>query len=112
MKVPCIVVVVAAMAAPAIASAQDIAIAGSVDAIRQVVSGKTCVGEDVLIFGESIRGAGGTYERLGRAKAIYSIGYGTILIRRDQDLHGHVASVSVPDHMLFMSTSKYRCEAD
>lgn len=38
------------------------------------------------------------------------IGYGTIVIQRGQTLHGHVTSVSVPTHKLYMSTETYQCE--
>jgi hypothetical protein len=79
-------------------------------AIREVVAGKTCIGDDVLIFGKSLIGTSGNYERIGRPPGRYQIGEGTILILRGKDLHSHVATVSVPDHMLYMSTGKYRCE--
>lgn len=108
MKTPRVFIVVVAMAASAIASAQEGA-TGSAEAIRKVVSGKTCVGTDVLKFGESVRGSAGTYDHVGYTYATYSIGYGTILVRRDSSLHGHVATVSVPNHMLYLSTSTYRC---
>lgn len=108
MKTPGLSVVVAAMAASAMVSAQEVA-TGSAEAIRAVVSGKTCVGTDVLTFGTSAQGAAGTYDRHGRPKATYSIGYGTILVRRDGSVHGHVASVSVPEHRLYLSASTYRC---
>jgi hypothetical protein len=83
---------------------------GSAEAIREVVSGKVCVGDDVLKFGRSAPGASGTFNRVGRPIGTYEIGYGTIQILRGQELHGHVASVSVRDHMLYMSTTTYRCE--
>ena len=107
-----VVLLVAATAVPAGLSAQEKTVVGSAAAIRTVVSGKVCIGQeqDVLIFGKSVPGSAGTFERKGRRKGSYSVGYGTILIRRDQDLHGHVTSVSVPDHMLYMSTGTYRCE--
>lgn len=108
MKTPCLLIVAVAMAASAAASAQQI-VTGSEEAIRNVVSGKTCVGADVLTFGTSVHGAAGTYDRHGRPNATYSIGYGTILVRRDGSVHGHLASVSVPEHMLYLSTSTYRC---
>jgi hypothetical protein len=104
-----IALIAGTIAVPAIAFAGDITTEPSAAAIREVVSGKTCVGNDVLIFGESSPGFGGTYERVGRPTGNYSVGYGTILIRRGHDLHGHVTSVSVPDHMLYMSTETYRC---
>src|SRR4051794_6698581 len=95
---------------PAVLSAQVIGAEASSAAIHEVVSGKTCVGDDRLIFGESASGTSGSYERVGRAPGAYQIGYGTILILRGKQLHSHVATVSVPDHMLYMSTEKYRCE--
>jgi hypothetical protein len=101
---------VAAMATPVVASAQGPVIDGSALAIQEVVSGKTCIGDDVLAFGKNIARSGGTFERSGRAKATYSIGYGTILIRRNGNLHSHVTSVFVPDQMLYMSSSTYHCE--
>ena len=80
-------------------------------AIRQVIAGKRCVGDDVLIFGESTVGHIGRYERVvGWSPGTYQIGYGTILILRGKDLHSHVATVSVADHLLFMSSDKYHCE--
>jgi hypothetical protein len=99
----------AAVAMSTIGTAQE-TIDGSPAAIRMVVSGKVCSGDDVLTFGESAPGTAGTFERTGRPVGSYSVGYGTILIhRRDQDLHGHVTSVSPQDGVLYMSTSVYRC---
>lgn len=92
-----VILLVAATAAPAVLFAQEGAVDGSAAAIRTVVSGKICTGQDVLVFGMIVPGSAGTFERKGRRSASYSIGYGTILIRRDQDLHGHVTSVSVPN---------------
>jgi hypothetical protein len=109
MKTVSIATIAIVIAAPAVAFAGDINTEPSAAAIREAVSGKTCVGNDVLIFGESAAGSGGTYERVGRPSGSYSIGHGTILIRRGRDLHGHVTSVSVPDHMLYMSAESYRC---
>lgn len=109
MKTPCMVIAIATLAVPAIASASEVVIDGSAAAIREVISGKTCTGDDVLIFGEITRGTDGTYDRRGSTSATYSIGYGTILVNRDRKLHGHLASVSVSDHMLYMSTNKYQC---
>jgi hypothetical protein len=93
----------------AAAHAQETPIEGSAAAIRSVVSGKTCVGDDILRFAEIGPGASGVFERTGHAAAIYAVGNGTILIERDGKLHSHVTSVSVRDHMLYMSTSRYRC---
>ena len=88
----------ATITAPALGAAPESTVTGSAATIRSVVSGKTCVGEDTL-----------TFERSGRATGTYSIGYGTVLIRRGKDLHGHVTSVSAQDHLLYMSTGTYRC---
>ncbi|WP_156795453.1 hypothetical protein [Bradyrhizobium icense] len=109
MKAPALFLFLAATASPAVLYAQERPVDGSVGAIRTVVSGKTCTGDDVLIFGKSVTGAAGTFERKGRPNGSYAVGYGTILIRRGQDLHGHVTSVSVPDKMLYLSTGTYRC---
>ena len=57
-------------------------------------------------------GLAGAFERIGRPEGAYAIGYGTILIRRGERLHGHVASVSVLDDRLYMSTETYRCGSD
>jgi len=100
------------LSAPAITSAQELAIDGSAAAIREVVSGKTCVGKDTLRFGDSTAGSSGTFERLGRPEGRYAIGYGTILVRRGQDLHGHVTSVSVLGHRLYVSAETYRCASN
>jgi hypothetical protein len=97
-------------ATPMTVSAEAPSIDGSAAAIRQVVSGKTCIGNGVLKFGESAFGSAGIYERVGLAKGTYSVGYGTILIRRNGSLHGHVTAVSVPDHILYMSNGTYRCQ--
>lgn len=109
MRVLPITLLIAATATSAALAGQQGTVDGSVAAIRQVVSGETCTGDDVLIFGESGPGSAGTFERKGRPSGAYAVGYGTILIRRGQDLHGHVTSVSVADHMLYMSTGTYRC---
>ena len=111
MRPACIFSLAAAVTArPTVVSAQAVSFDGSAAAIRKVVAGKTCVGQDVLTFGESGPGSAGTFKRVGRPDGTYDIGYGTILIHRGRDLHGHVTSVSVPDRMLYMSTSSYQCE--
>lgn len=89
--------------------AQKAPFEASAAAIHEVISGKTCVGDDLLIFGERDPKTSGSYERIGRPPGAYQIGYGTILILRGRDLHSHVATVSLEDHMLYMSTNKYRC---
>jgi len=96
--------------APAAASAEDVSTDGSPAAIYEVISGKTCVGDGVLVFGASAPGSSGTFTRQGRPPGTYSVGYGTIMIRRDQSLHGHIASVSVANHVLYMSTGLYQCD--
>lgn len=112
MKINHIIVVAVVLSTSSIASAQELAIDGSAAAIREIVSGKTCVGKDVLAFGESAAGSSGTFKRAGRPDGRYAIGYGTILVRRGEDLHGHVTSVSVVDHKLYVSTETYQCEPD
>ena len=110
MRTVCMTVaVVSILSASAITSAQELAVDGSTAAIREVVSGKICTGADTLKFGESTAGASGTFARLGRPEGRYAIGYGTILIRRGEDLHGHVTSVSVSDGRLYVSTETYQC---
>jgi hypothetical protein len=89
-------------------SAQE-AIDGSAPAIRKVIAGQKCFGKDTLKFGGSAPGVPGVFERDGRPAATYSVGYGTILIRRGDDVHGHVASVSPRDGTLYLSAGTYRC---
>jgi hypothetical protein len=111
MRPACIIfLAAAATAGPTVVSAQDVNFDGSAAAIRKVVAGKTCFGQDVLAFGESGAGSAGTFKRVGRPDGTYDVGYGTILIHRGRDLHGHVTSVSVPNRVLYMSTSTYQCE--
>jgi hypothetical protein len=98
----------AAAGTTAAATAQQ-TVDGSAIAIREVVAGKTCRGDDVLVFGVSTPGSRGTFERVGRPVGTYSIGYGSILIRREHDLHGHLAAVSLADRKLFLSTGVYSC---
>ncbi|MBS0247353.1 MAG: hypothetical protein AB7P20_02455 [Rhizobiaceae bacterium] len=105
-----ITAVAIALSIPAIAFAQELTIDGTAAAIREVVSGKTCVGKDVLKFGESTVGSPGTFKRAGHSEARYAVGYGTILIRRGRDLHGHVTAVSVLDRKLYVSAETYQCE--
>ncbi len=107
MKTPWMILLITVVAA--VVSAQETAIDGSAVAIRTVVAGKTCQGDDALTFGKSAVGSPGTFERTGRPTGTYSVGYGTILVRRGEDLHGHVASVSPPDGMLYLGTATYRC---
>ena len=90
-------------------SMQHVLFEASASAIDEVISGKTCVGDDVLKFGEHDSGTSGRYERVGRPEGLYQTGYATILIKRGNELHSHVATVSVKDHMLYMSASTYRC---
>lgn len=104
-----VVVTASAIATPAIAAEPDI-ISGCAAAIRDVVSGKTCVGADVLKFGKALAGSFATFERIGRRKGTYTVGYGTILIQRGHSLHGHVTSVSETAHKLYMSKETYQCE--
>lgn len=101
--------VTAALATSVVVSAKDLGFDGSAAAIRAVVAGKQCVGSDVLAFGDKAPGSAGTFERVGQPAGAYSVGYGTILIRRGEEVHGHVASVSTHDRMLYLSTSAYRC---
>jgi len=109
MRVVCAFFVAAAATAPAVASAQNITVDGSAAAIREVVSGQTCTGDGALTFGEVGPGSAGTFKRVGRPDGTYAIGYGTIMIRRGQDLHGHVTSVSTADRVLYIGADTYRC---
>ena len=90
--------------------AQNVPFEASAAAIHEVISGKTCVGDDLLIFGKRDPKTSGRYERVGRPPGAYQIGYGTIMILRGKELHSHVVTVSPPDHMLYMSADKYRCD--
>jgi hypothetical protein len=76
------VVAAAVAAAVSVIAAQERIIDGSAMAIRAVVSGRTCVGTDVLNFGQSAPGASASFERVGRPAGTYAIGHGTIMIRR------------------------------
>lgn len=105
-----IIAAVMALSVPSITSAQDVD--GSAAAIREVISGKTCIGTDTLKFGKSAAGSPGTFERVGQPKGMYAVGYGTLLIRRGQELHGHVTAVSVSDHTLYVSAEAYQCGLD
>jgi hypothetical protein len=109
MRTSTIGVLAAAMTVSAIASAQQTIYDGSEVAIREIVSGHTCKGKDILKFGAITPGAAGRFERAGSPIAVYTVGYGTILIRRGGELHGHVTSVSVHDHMLYLSADRYQC---
>lgn len=105
-----IVAAVMALSVPSITSAQDVD--GAAAAIREAVSGKICVGKDTLKFGKAAAGSPGTFERVGQPKGMYAVGYGTLLIRRGQELHGHVTAVSVSDHTLYVSADAYQCGPD
>jgi hypothetical protein len=109
MRTASLLLALAQFPVPAVYAADDTGSQAASAAIREVVAGKTCIGDDVLIFGKSLVGTTGTYERVGRPPGRYRIGDGTILILRGKDLHSHIATVSIPDHMLYMSTSKYLC---
>jgi hypothetical protein len=109
MRTSTIGVLAASMTVSVIASAQQTNYTGSEAAIREIVSGHTCKGKDILKFGAIAPGTAGRFERAGRPIADYTVGYGTILIRRGGKLHGHVTAVSVDDHMLYMSGDPYRC---
>jgi len=109
MRTSTIIAFIAVMTSSAVVTAQQTIIDGSESAIRVVVSGKTCVGEDTIKFGEIVLGATATFERIGHRRGVYSVGYGTILIERDGDLHGHLTSVSVSDQLLYLSTGTYQC---
>jgi hypothetical protein len=81
----------------------------SSEAIKTVVSGKTCIGADTLHFGTAGPENSGTFERSGQEPAEYHIGEGTIMIWRKGALHGHVTSVSVPRRMLYMGRGRFKC---
>lgn len=109
MRTSAIVVLAATMTVSAIASAQQAIYDGSGAAIREVISGHTCEGKDILKFGAITPGTAGSFERAGSPIADYIVGYGTILIRRGDKLHGHVTAVSVRNHMLYLSGDRYQC---
>jgi hypothetical protein len=109
MRTLSVVLLAAATVAPATLSAKDRIFDGSAAAIRTVVSGRTCAGTDVITFGRGDSVLAGTFERQGHPSGSYNVGYGTILIRRGDDVHGHIASVNVPGSMLYLSTGTYRC---
>jgi hypothetical protein len=88
----------------------DIGIAGDAAEIRRIISDKECVsGAEVLRFGESIPGSPGTFERTGRAPATYQIGYATLLVYRDGQLHSHVIVVSPETRTLHLGGVAYHC---
>jgi hypothetical protein len=103
MRTVSVVLLAVAAIAPVALSAGERTIEGSAAAIRTVVSGRTCIGTDVITFGRSEAGVTATFERKGRPIGNYSLGYGTILIRRGQDVHGHIASVNIADSILYLS---------
>ena len=109
MRKSAIVALAATMSVSAIASAQQTIYSGSEVAIREIISGHTCKGKDILKFGAITAGMAGRFERAGSPIADYTVGYGTILIRRAGKLHGHVTAVSVRDHMLYLSGDPYQC---
>jgi hypothetical protein len=109
MRTVSVILLAVATVAPAALSAGERLIDGSSAAIRTVVSGRTCTGTDAITFGRSEVGAAATFERKGRPIGSYSLGYGTILIRRGQDVHGHIASVNVAESILYLSADSYRC---
>jgi hypothetical protein len=107
-KIFAIALVVAAMA-PAWALAEETPVDGTAIAIRAVIAGKTCVGADVIRFGASAPRSPGTFERAGHPIGAYSIGYGTILVEREHEIHGHLAAVAPATGMLYLSSGTYRC---
>jgi hypothetical protein len=109
MHAPLIVACATVVATCFVATAQESDIDGSAQAIRTVIAGKKCVGLDILAFGKSAAGVPGTFERTDSPAATYAVGYGTILIRRGEEIHGHVASVSPQNRMLYLSKGAYRC---
>jgi len=109
MRNSAIVAFAATMTVAVIASAQQAIYDGSGAAIREIISGHTCKGKDILKFGAITPGTAGRFERAGSPIADYTVGYGTILIRRGDKLHGHVTAVSVRDHMLYLSGDRYQC---
>jgi hypothetical protein len=109
MHAPLITACAAVVATSFVVSAQETDIDRSAQAIRAVVAGKKCVGVDVLAFGTSSAGVPGTFERANNSTAMYAVGYGTIMVRRGEEVHGHVASVSPLNGMLYLSKNTYRC---
>lgn len=109
MHAPLIFAFATVVATSFVVSAQETDIDGSAPAIRTVVAGKKCVGADVLTFGTSSAGVPGTFQRADSPAAMYNVGYGTIMIRRGEEIHGHMASVSLQSGTLYLSKGTYRC---
>ena len=93
----------------AVASAGHTGFNASSEAIKAVISGKTCVGSNTLRFGTANPDNSGRFERTGQRPAEYHVGEGTIMILRNGALHGHVTSVSVRNRMLYMGLGRYQC---
>jgi hypothetical protein len=102
---------VALMNSSAATHRTDLGIAGDAAEIRKVVSGRSRVSAegDVLKFGPSRAGSSGTFERTGRPAARYAIGYATLLVSRNSELHGHVIVVWPEDEVLHFGGQAYRC---
>lgn len=90
----------------------DMGIAGDVDEIRSVISGKECKdskGNGVIKFGASTAELAGTFDRAGKGIASYQIGYASLLIKRHGKIHSHVATVSRDAKTLHLSADVFRC---
>ena len=103
------IALVVAMNPPIAVSAGHTGFDASSEAIKMVISGKTCVGPDTLRFGTIDADNSGTFKRDGQRSAEYHVGEGTIMVLRDGALHGYVTSVSVPNRMLYMGLGQYQC---
>ncbi len=93
------------------ALAQDAENSGKRTDIVSVISGKTCEnGAAVLRFGKLEDGAG-TFVREGMPSAMYRVGYGSLMIKRGEALHGHVVSVKKQSGMFFLSAEHaFHCQ--
>ena len=88
----------------------DIGITGDAAEIRKIISDRECVsGTEVLRFGKSTPGSPGTFDRVGYARAIYQLGYATLLVSRDGKLHSHIIVISPEARTLHLGGVAYRC---
>jgi len=104
---------VAAIALGCVPAHAEVRTEAKASVIRDMIAGRTCVSATSLVrFGLSAPDSPGTFERSGRLPGKYAIGNGTVLIKRGETLHSHIAIVSgpgTPAAVLLFSGERFHC---
>ena len=89
----------------------EIGLSATPSNIAGVVSGKSCEAPngDVLKFGALVSGQSGEFVHSGHTVATYHVGYASVYVTRNGELHSHVVTVSPQKHQLHFNAANYQC---